>query len=376
MLRIAPGSRGSAPPELRSSVNAAAPTRRSSAGSARTGPRPFGALPSGVRSSEAAACGAGDAADRPDPAGQPQDAQHLGVDRVLADLPGPHRRGQLAAPRPVRARHGQVEPGDGGRHRAARGVPVGQGHPAEAPFVLEDASEQRAVFGHRDAVDLVVARHHQVHVRLAHAGLEWGQVQLVQHVLGDPRVVGPALRLGVVAHVVLDRRGRPGLVQAADERDGQPGDQHRVLAERLEAPPAERRAHDVDRRGQQDVDALAPGLGAERGGERLDQGGIPGGAEGRRAGQARRRVALVHGDAADPGRAVGHDHGPQPDGRQRAGAPVVRAGQQAHLVVQAERGEQVEVADILGVVGWRPAAGAAGRFAWCVHVVLRLTRPG
>ncbi len=115
-------------------------------------------------------------------------------------------------------------------------------------------------------------------------GLEGDQVQLTQHTLGDPGVIGPALRLGVVAHEVLDRRGRPGLVQAADERAGHPGDQHRVLAERLEAPAAERRAHDVDRRAQQDVDALAPGLGAERSGERLDQGWIPGGAEGRRAG--------------------------------------------------------------------------------------------
>ena len=342
-------------------MNAAAATRRSSAGSARTG----------------RAAGPGGAGAPPiAPTRRASRRMRSTLASTVSSLTcaGPHRRGQLAAPRPVRARHGQVEPGDGGRHRAARGVPVGQGHAAEAPFVLEDAREQRAVFGHRDAVDLVVAGHHQVHVRLAHAGLERDQVQLAQHVLGDPRVIGPALRLGVVAHVVLDRRGGPGLVQAADERDGQPGDQHRVLAERLEAPPAERRAHDVDRRGQQDVDALAPGLGAERGGERLDQGGIPGGAEGRRAGQARRRVALVHGDAADPGRAVGHDHGPQPDGRQRAGAPVVRAGQQAHLVVQAERGEQVEVAGTAW--GWRPAAGAAGRFAWCVHVVLRLTRPG
>ena len=111
-------------------------------------------------------------------------------------------------------------------------------------------------------------------------GLEGDQVQLAQHTLGDPGVIGPALRLGVVAHEVLDRRGRPGLVQAADERAGHPGDQHRVLAERLEAPAAERRAHDVDRRAQQDVDALAPGLGAERSGERLDQGGIPGGLSG------------------------------------------------------------------------------------------------
>ena len=139
---------------------------------------------------------------------------------------------------------------------------------------------------------------------------------------------------------MLDRGGGPGLVQAADEGDGYPGDQHGVLAERLEAPPADRRAHDVDRRGQQDVHAFAPGLGAERGGERLDQGGIPGGAERRRAGQAGGRVALVHGDAADPGRAVGYDHGAQPDGGQRAGAPVVRTGQQAHLVVEGERGQQ------------------------------------
>ena len=49
-----------------------------------------------------------------------------------------------------------------------------------------------------------------------------------------------------------------------------------------------------------------------------DQLGIPGGAEGRRAGQAGRRVPLVHGLAADPGRAVGHDHRAEPERGQRA----------------------------------------------------------
>jgi hypothetical protein len=273
------------------------------------------------------------------PAGQPEDAQDLGVHRVLTDLTRPHCRGELAAPRSRRSRHGQVEPGHRGRHRAARGVPVGQGHALEAPLVLEDGRQQLGVLGHGDAVDHVVAGHHQVQVRLAYAGLERGEVQLAQHMLGDPRVVRPALRLGVVADVVLGRGGHPGLAQPVDVGYGHPGDKHRVFAERLEATPAERRAHDVDGRRQQHVDALALGLGAERERKLPDQAGVPGGAEGRRAGQARRRVAFVHGLAADPGRAVGHDHRAEPDDRQRTGAPVVRPGQQPHLVLEVQRGQ-------------------------------------
>ena len=59
-LRIVPRSRGSTPPSLRSSVNAAAATWRSSAGSARTGARPFGA-PFGVEGSRSSRASAGEA---------------------------------------------------------------------------------------------------------------------------------------------------------------------------------------------------------------------------------------------------------------------------------------------------------------------------
>jgi hypothetical protein len=231
------------------------------------------------------------------------------------------------------------------------------------------------MLGHGDAVDHVVAGHHQVQFGLAHARLERDQVQLAQHVLGDPRVVCPALGLGVVAHEVLGRGGYSGPAQPGHVGHGHPGDEHRVLAERLEAAPAERCPHDVDGGREQHVDALAPGLRAERERQLADQARVPGGTESRWAGQARRRMALVHGPAADPGRAVGHDHRAQPDDRQRMGAPVVGAGQQPHLVLQAEFGQQVTAAArraaVAGVwrrAGLRPAAGAAGRPVGVVHL--------
>ncbi len=200
---------------LRSSVNAAAAHRRSSAGSARTGAATVIGAAAGRQCRRFSA---------PDPAGQPQDAQHLGVDRVLADLrrPAPPR----LAGRPT-ARPGPAWPG---RARPAAVATVlraacqsDRATPPKPHSSLRTRRQQQACSVIGDAVDPVVAGHHQVHVRLAHAGLERDQVQLAQHVLGDPRVVGPAPGLGVVAHVVLDRGGDPGLTAARGRRPRRSG---------------------------------------------------------------------------------------------------------------------------------------------------------
>ena len=193
------------------------------------------------------------------------------------------------------------------------------------------------MLGHQRAVHRVVGGHHHERARLPDAGLERHQVQLTQHRLGDPRVIGPALGLRVVAHVVLHRRADPGRLQPGHVAGGDPGGQHRVLGEALESPAAERGAHQVDRRGQQHVDALAPRLGAEGGSELADELAVPGGAEGGGAGQAGRGVPVILGDAADSGRPVRHDDRPEPEGGVAVGAPAVRAGQQAHLGLDGER---------------------------------------
>ena len=118
----------------------------------------------------------------------------------------------------------------------------------------------------------------------------------------DPRVVGPAPGLGVVADVVLDRGRDARGLQAADVADRQASGEHWVLGEELEPAPAQRRPHQVDGGGEQDVHALAPGLHAESGGEPADEFVVPRGAERGRAGHAGRRVALVPARAAHAGR--------------------------------------------------------------------------
>jgi hypothetical protein len=178
------------------------------------------------------------------------------------------------------------------------------------------------VLGHQRAVHRVVGGHHHERARVPDAGLERHQVQLTQHRLGDPRVVGPALGLRVVAHVVLHRRAHPGRLQPGHVAGGDPGGQHRILGEALE-PPAERGPHQVDRRGQHHVDALAPRLGAQGGSELADELAVPGGAEGGGAGQAGRGVPVILGDAADSGRPVRHDDRPEPEVVVAVGAPAI-----------------------------------------------------
>ena len=319
---------------------------RRSARAARHGGGSWGVVPPGQE-------------QRADPLGQAEQADHLVVEHVGGDRAIGYRRRELPAPRPVRARHRQVEGCQGGAGRAARRVPVRRDHAVEAPLALEHVPQQARVLGHRDPVDLVVGGHHQRHPGFAHARLERGQVQLAEHRLGDPCVVGPALGLRVVADEVLGCRGDSGALDAADERDSEHGGQHRVLGEALEPAAAEWRAHQVDRGSEQHVDALAPRLCAQGGGQLADQVGIPGGPERGRAGQAGRRLALVKDHPPDPGRAVRHDHRPEPERFGALRAPAVGAGQQQRLFVHGEIGQ--EMCQAFGRLGPRPAGSPAGR---------------
>ena len=65
-------------------------------------------------------------------------------------------------------------------------------------------------------------------------------------------------------------------------------------------------------------------------------------------------MTFILGDAPDPGGPVRHDHRPQAERVGAVGAPAVRAGQQAHLVLHGERGEQ-------GLLARRPDAGRGRR---------------
>jgi len=272
--------------------------------------------------------------------GEAEQAQHLVVDEFLGDRTAADRFRQGLSPERVGPRHRQVETAHRGRDRAAVGVPVRGDHAGEAPFVLEDLAKQPLMLGHRAAVDRVVRGHDQRRACLPDAGLEGDEVQLAQHLLGDPRVIVPALGLRIVADIVLDGRRDPGRLHTAHVRHGEARGQFGVLGEELEAPAAERGPDQVEGWCQQHIDPFAAGLDAQGGAELVDELAVPGGTEGRRAGEASCWLALVHGDAAHPGRPVRHDHRTEAEGVGAVCAPAVRTGQQAHLLLNGERSQQ------------------------------------
>jgi len=271
-----------------------------------------------------------------DAGGQAQQAQHLVVDGRLADVTVADRRDQVVAPRARGAGHNQVEAAATARDGRAGAEPVGHHHAVEAPLVFEDLAEQR-VLAHGGAVDAVVGSHHRPRASLPHDRLEGGQVQLTQGALVDAHIHGMPLGLGVVGDEVLHRRRDPAGLDAAHIGGADPRGQQRILAEALEVAAAVGAAVQVHGRGEQHLDALAPGLGGQETTEALDPGLVPGGGEGAGGRHVRGRVALVPALAAHASRAVGDHHPPQPDGRFRVQRPETGASEQPHLLLQGER---------------------------------------
>ena len=257
---------------------------------------------------------------------------------TAASLTRPSRTAcdELVAPRPCRARHGEVQRGVAGALGRPRRVPVGHDDAVEAPLVLEHVAQQRAL-GHRRAVDAVVGGHDGPGARVGDDRLERRQVQLAQRALVDAGVEREALGLGVVGDEVLDRRADALGLQAAHVGGADARGEQRVLAEALEVPAAERRAVQVDRRRQQDVDALAPALGGQQAPEALDPPFVPRRRQGGRRRDVGRGLALVPAHAAHPGRAVGGDERAQPDVGLGVQRPEIGARQQAHLLLEAQR---------------------------------------
>ena len=285
-------------------------------------------------------CG-GPIGKRADPAGQPEDPEHLIVDQRLVNLAVGHGGEQGVAPgtEPARGpRHGQVEGGPGGGHGRAGGRPVRHHQAVEVPVTVQDVTQQRA-FGQGRAVDAVVGSHHRPHAGLADDRLERGQVQLPQRPLVDPHIHREPLRLGVVADEVLDASPDAGALEPVHVGDADPGGEQRILGEALEVPAAVGGPVQVHGGGEQHVDALAPAFVREQPADRLDAVAVPGGGQRRRRRHVGGRVALVPGLAADPGRAVGGHEPAQPGAGCGVQCPEVRAGQQLDLLRQGKTGD-------------------------------------
>ena len=139
---------------------------------------------------------------------------------------------------------------------------------------------------------------------------------------------------------MLDGRGDALGLQPADvgraDRAGQP----RVLGEALEVAAAERRAVQVDGRGEQHVDALAAALERQQPAQPLDQRRRP---RSRPAPSATARWPTAsrssHSSPRTPAGPSDMTIRAQPDRRLGVQRPEVGAGQQAHLLLEAQRGE-------------------------------------
>ena len=165
------------------------------------------------------------------------------------------------------------------------------------------SDEQRRALARLRPVEAVVGAHHRVGVGLADRALERRLVDLLQRPLGDDRVdaaaapgrgvEADAAPLGVVGHVVLERRDHVTALGAGDLLGHRLARQERVLAEVLGLASGQRRARDVHGGPEPPVEALAARLGADR----LAVGAREVAVEGRRQ-RLRRR---------ERGRAVGAD---------------------------------------------------------------------
>ena len=148
--------------------------------------------------------------------------------------------------------------------QAADAGPVADDDAVEAPLAVQRGLQQRVLAG-GGAVDRVVGAHDQPGPRLGDGLLEGQQVQLAQRPVVDPDVGGEAVGLEVVGDVVLGGGAHAVVLDAGDVGGGEVGGEHRVLAEALEVPAAERGAVQVDRGAEDDVDALAARLDRRRG---------------------------------------------------------------------------------------------------------------
>jgi hypothetical protein len=125
----------------------------------------------------------------PHPGGQPQQPQHLVVDRRLRHAALADGGDQPDVPRAAGAGHDQVQPGLGGRLGRPGGVPVRHDHPVEAPLVRVVGHE--VLHGGGDPTGL-----HPAHVGDADAG---GEERVLAEAFEVPAAVGERCRFTVGA---------------------------------------------------------------------------------------------------------------------------------------------------------------------------------
>src|SRR5690606_17666221 len=104
---------------------------------------------------------------------------------------------------------------------------------------------------------------HREHPGAQHRGLETGQVKFAQRAFVETRVHAVAIELLVVARKVFHTRGDAFGLDAFDRGNNQLRDQKRIFAVVLKIASAQRRAHEVDARAEDDVFTAFTRLRAE-----------------------------------------------------------------------------------------------------------------
>lgn len=290
------------------------------------------------------------------PVGETQQPAQVLVDDWLTDLAGLDGGDEGVAPGAVGAGHDEVEPAVGGRGHGTGGEPVGHDQSLVPPFALHDLVVHVLLLGGGDAVDVVVGGHHRPRVGFADRDLERQQVQLAERGLVDDTVHGVAVGLGLVGDQVLEAGADAAVLHPAHAGSCEAAGEQRVLGVRLEEPPAERRAVQVDGRAEHHVDLLGHRLLGEQPADLV--GGVlaPGGGEQGGVREQRDGPAAAEFQAAHTGGAVGEPQFPEPDrvaGREGEGGG---AGQQGDLA------GQVKGADQVGVVVGHGGHGGHGTF--------------
>lgn len=142
-----------------------------------------------------------------DPGGQPHQPHDLVVDDRFVHFSTVDGLDERSAPGAVGAGHHEVETGVGRGCGGPCGGPVADHGPVEAPFILQDASQDAAVLQDRCGFGAVVqpgaGAHDAPRSGVGQDVFERGEIGLAEGAGVDPRPVARAVRLGVVGDEVL-----------------------------------------------------------------------------------------------------------------------------------------------------------------------------
>ena len=237
-------------------------------------------------------------------------------------------RDDLSGARQARGGHLEAATGTSRLNRTVRAAPVGNNHAVETPLGAQDVGQQVLVLVGVGSVDEVVGAHDRARLGGPAHDLEARQVDLAHRALVHDGVRGHAAQLLGVDGEVLGACCRSRGLDAFDEAGGHASGEDRVLGEVLKVAPAQGRTLDVQAGAEQDVDAEAARLKAQRLSHLTGQVGVPGGGKRRRRREA--RGLLGFGDTQVVGipeltahavRAVAHHEGGNVRSGDRARIP-------------------------------------------------------